>query len=379
MRFPPSKRFTQAGAHLKEALLLRSRRVWIGFAITLIFTGLFFFGPNRPDYGEIRDAFAEANYWIALASLPVYFLGIWVRTIRWQFLLRPVARVSTWRLYHVVIIGLMANNVLPARAGELVRAYILGERENVSKASALGTIAVDRLFDGLTLIPLLVVVAAFVGIDEEFPLPIVDMTIDFFQLAVVMAVLFGAMLAVLFLLAFSPTWRDRADRLVMALTPARFRDSVDGLARSFFEGLDSLRSPADLAVAWIMSGISWGLEATMYYMVGLAFGMDAGFQYYLLATAAANLAISVLASQGGIGPFELVTKQTFIAAGATASAATAYAIGLHALVLLPVIALGLYFLGGMGLSLGEMFSRSTATDSQEAATPTGPQEEVSSS
>ncbi len=72
-----------------------------------------------------------------------------------------------------------------------------------------------------------------------------------------------------------------------------------------------------------MSTVSWLLEATMYYIVGLAFDIDVGFQYYLLATAAANLAISVLASQGGIGPFELVTKQTLIAAGATSSAATA--------------------------------------------------------
>ncbi len=354
--------------------MLRSRRVWIGFAISLVFIALFLY---QTDFGEIRDAFAEATYWIALASLPVYFLGIWVRTIRWQYLLRPVARVTTARLYPVVIIGLTANNVLPARAGELVRAYILGERERVSKAASLGTIAVDRLFDGLTLIPMLVIVAAVVGAEEEFPLPVVDFSVDFFGLALIMAVLFGVALAVLFLLAFSEAWRERADGLLLAITPARFRESVEGLAHSFFEGLDSLRSPVDLSIAWVMSGVSWALEATMYYMVGLAFGIDAGFQYYLLATAAANLAISVLASQGGIGPFELVTKQTFIAAGVGSSAATAYAIGLHALVLLPVIALGLYFLGGMGLSLGEMLRRSTATDSPERLASALPREEVS--
>ncbi|MCH7488641.1 MAG: flippase-like domain-containing protein, partial [Chloroflexi bacterium] len=126
--------------------MLRSRRVWFGFAISLIFLVFFLV---RTDFGEIRDAFREANYAIAFASLPVYFAGIVVRTMRWQFLLRPVARVSIARLYPVVIIGLMANNLIPARAGELVRAYILGERERVSKAAALGTIAVDRIFDGL--------------------------------------------------------------------------------------------------------------------------------------------------------------------------------------------------------------------------------------
>jgi hypothetical protein len=333
----------------------------------VVFLGLFLY---RTDFGEIRDAFTEADYALAFASLPVYFLGLWVRTIRWQYLLRPVTRVSAARLYPVVIIGLMANNLIPARAGELVRAFILGERERVSKAASLGTIAVDRLFDGLTLIPMLVIIAAFVGGRERFEadLYVVDFTVGFEGLAVIMALLFGVALALLFALAFSERFRQRIDRLIVSLTPARLRPSVEGVAHSFFDGLRSLRSPADLGIAWLMSTVSWVLEAVMYYMVGRAFGIDAGFHIFLLSTAAANLAISILASQGGIGPFEFVTKQTFIAAvfgGAAATAqeealATAYAIGLHALLLLPVIAIGLYFLGTMGLSLGEMFRHSTA-------------------
>jgi uncharacterized membrane protein YbhN (UPF0104 family) len=225
----------------------------------------------------------------------------------------------------------------------------------MSKASSLGTIAVDRLFDGLTLVPMMVIVAAFVGSDETFPLTVVDYDLSLFGLAIVMAVLFGVALGVLFVMAFSERWRDRADGFVMTVTPARFRPKVEGLTHAFFDGLHSLRSPVDLFAAWIMSGVSWTLEALMYYLVGLAFGLDVGFQYYLLATAAANLAISILASQGGIGPFELVTKQILVAAGVATSDAQAYAIGLHALVLLPVIAAGLYMLASMGMSFGEMF------------------------
>lgn len=353
--------------------MLRSLRVWIGLAISLVFLGLFLF---RTDFNEIWDAFKEAKYAIAFASLPVYFAGIWLRTIRWQYLLRPVARVPVSRLYPVVIIGLMANNLIPARAGELVRAYILGEREQAPKAATLGTIAVDRLFDGLTLIPMLVIIAAFVGGSEEFEanLLVADFKVDFFGLAIIMAALFGVAFGALFVLAFSETWRTRTDRLITAVTPARFRPQIEGLAHSFFEGLHSLRSPADMGVAWLMSTGSWLLEGTMYYMVGEAFGLDAGFHYYLLVTAAANLAISVLVSQGGIGPFEFVTKQTMIAAGVVEGSATAYAIGLHALVLLPVIIVGLYFLGTMGLSLGEMFRRSTTSPPMEPAPALPPKE-----
>jgi uncharacterized protein (TIRG00374 family) len=342
--------------------LLRSPRVWLGFIITIVFVGLFLWNT---DFGEIGDAFTQANYVLAFASLPVYFAGVWVRTIRWQYLLRPVVRVPARQLFPIVIIGLMANNLIPARAGEFVRAYILGERARVSKAASLGTIAVDRLFDGLTLVPMLLIVLAFVGSNEEFPLPVVDWAIDLVQLAILMTVLFGLALGVLFLLAFSKVWQERFDGLVTAVTPQRVRPSISGLAHSFFEGLSVLRSPVDLAIAWVMSTVSWLLEGTMYYMIGRAFEIDVGFQHFLLATAAANLAISVIASQGGIGPFELVTKQVFVAAAVTDPVAKAYAIGLHALVLLPVIALGLYFLGTMGLSLGEMFRRSTTASSPD--------------
>jgi uncharacterized protein (TIRG00374 family) len=347
--------------------LLASRRFWIGLAISLVFLAFFLYGEN---FGEIKRAFEDANYFIAALSLPVYFLGIWVRTIRWQYLLRPVARPKAMRLYPVVIVGLMANNIIPARVGELVRAYVLGERERVSKAAALGTIAVDRLFDGLTLIPMLLLFAPFVGGEGKFRLRPTSVEVGFEGLAVIMAVLFGIALAILFVLAFSHRWRDRVDGLVHRMTPARFRPSVEGLAHSFFQGLESLRSPIDLGLAWVMSTISWVLEATMYWMVGLAFDIHVGFHVYLLMTAAANLAIAILASQGGIGPFELVVKQTMIAAGVASSTAAAYAIGLHALVLLPVIALGLYFLSTMGLSVGDMFRRSTLEDESDATART---------
>lgn len=350
--------------------MLRSRRFWIGLAISAVFLGIFLYST---DFKQIGDSFTEANYVIAFASLPVYFAGIWARTMRWQYLLRPVKRVPVSRLYPVAIIGLMANNVIPARAGEIVRAWVLGERERVSKAAALGTIAVDRVFDGLTLVPLLVVIIIFESSSEAFPLPIVDATINLVGLAIIMAVLFGAALLVLFVLAFSEAAQLRTERLIHSLTPATLRPRIEGLAQSFFLGLHSLRSPADLSIAWALSAVSWLLEATMYYIVGLAFDVHVAFHFYLLSTAAANLAISIIASSGGIGPFELVTKQVFIAASVAEAQSTAYAIGLHTLVLLPVIALGLYYLSTMGLSLGDMFRHSSASEAaDELADAVGP-------
>ncbi len=337
--------------------MLKSRGFWIGIAVSAVFIGLF---VRSTDFGEVKRAFEETNYPLALLSLPVYFLGLWVRTIRWQYLLRPVKKVSARRLYPVVIIGLMANNLIPARAGELARAYVLGEREGISKTTLLGTIAVDRLFDGVTLVPMMLIVAAFAGGDTNFPVGF-GQSLNFAGLGIVMAVLFGIALSVLFYLALSEGGRQLLHRLIHRFAPAKLKPKVEGLLESFFVGLQALRSPIDLAAAWLMSLISWTLEATMYYIVARAFGIHESFHIFLLLTAAANLAIAIVASQGGIGPFELVVSRTIVAFGAAGASsdglkklADAYAIGLHALLLGPIVVIGLYLMWSMQFSFGDM-------------------------
>ena len=346
--------------------MLKSRGFWIGILVSAVFIFLF---VRSTDFGEVREAFEEANYWLALASLPVYFLGLWMRTIRWQYLLRPVKRVAAIRLYPVVIIGLMANNLIPARVGELVRAYVLGQRERISKSASLGTIAVDRLFDGITLIPIMFVVAALAGHQAEFDVPVLG-SLNFTQLGIVMSILFGLALLVLFYFAFSERGQSQLHRLVRMALPASLEDKVENLVDSFLSGLRSLRSPVDLAVAWIMSLLSWTLEATMYYIVALAFDIHEPFYVFLLLTAAANLAIAIIASQGGVGPFELVVKETLVAFGVAPGVAGAYAIGLHALLLFPIIGLGLYFIWSMKLTFGDML-KSSNFDTVEMAPNAG--------
>jgi uncharacterized membrane protein YbhN (UPF0104 family) len=187
-----------------------------------------------------------------------------------------------------------------------------------------------------------------------------------------MAVLFGGALAVLFYLALSDSGRHLLHRLVHRFAPAKFKPKVEGLLLSFFEGLHALRSPVDLAVAWAMSLISWTLEATMYYIVALAFGIHEGFHIFLLLTAAANLAIAIVASQGGIGPFELVVSKTVVAFGAASELGSAYAIGLHAVLIFPIVVIGLYLMWSMQFSLGDMLKSSRAEeDPSGTLTPPG--------
>src|SRR5690242_1391340 len=139
-------------------------KFWLGLIVSLVFLYLAFQGQ---DFGKIGQALGEANYWWLLPALGAYFLGVYVRAIRWHYLLGPLKKVSVKRLFPVVVIGYMANDVLPVRMGEVVRAYVLGKRENVSKTGTLATIVVERIMDGITMLLFLATAALFVTVNKD--------------------------------------------------------------------------------------------------------------------------------------------------------------------------------------------------------------------
>ncbi len=332
--------------------MLRRKRFWFGLVISLLFLGFFL---ARTDFRGIGDAFGQANLLLALAVTPLYFAGFWLRTIRWRYLLRPVSEISTWRLYPIVLIGLMANNVAPARVGELVRAYLLGEKLSMSKSTALGTIAVDRVFDGLTLVAILGIVTVFSGSNRAIQ-----------GVGIGAAALFAVAIVVLVTLVYSPTRGRRWLLNLIALLPSKLRFLLESILDAFLSGLIALRNPDVLVKAGLFSVASWLVEGTMYYFIGEAFHLNVAFDVYLLILAGANLALSILQTPGGIGPFEATTQQILISfwgAEVTSQAAaqiSAYTLALHALLLGPVIVVGFVLLWTTQLSLGDILGTGKA-------------------
>ena len=131
---------------------------WLGGGVSLALLLLLLY---QVDLGEIKDALREANYFLLAPSVAIYFVAVLFRAVRWRYLLAPMGVFPVRRLYPVVIIGYMANNLLPVRLGEVVRSYYLSRQETVNTSSALATIAVERVFDGLTLLFFAAVVSLF--------------------------------------------------------------------------------------------------------------------------------------------------------------------------------------------------------------------------
>jgi hypothetical protein len=259
-------------------------------------------------------------------------------------LLRGVARIRPTALFPIVVIGYMANNVLPFRAGELVRAYALSSRHSVRKSASLATIAVERIFDGLTML-LFFAVASFS----------ITLTSDLRAVFNIAAWLFAFMALGVLIFVFAPTFRDRIIAFVIGRLPERIGERVAPMAQAFVEGLSIVRRRNDLLGVALASVCAWSLEASMYLMIAQAFDLDISALGILMVTAVANLATLIPSSPGYIGAFEYgVILVVAGALGFSRELALSYAVVVHAALYLPVTMLGFVFWWRESLSWGAM-------------------------
>ena len=126
--------------------MFKTRRFYIGVIVSVVFLVLFFY---KVDLQELIRALQNANYLYVILGGIIYFVAIYLRTVRWKYILAPLGKLSIKKLYPIVVVGYTANNLMPVRLGEFVRAYYLNEKQKIGKSATLATILIERVYDGL--------------------------------------------------------------------------------------------------------------------------------------------------------------------------------------------------------------------------------------
>ena len=323
---------------------MKNWRFWLGLAISALFLWLALRGLGLDDLGQ---AIAWANLWWLIPGVAVYFLGVWARAWRWHYLLHPVRQVATRITFPIVAIGYMGNNIYPARAGELLRAYVLRKRTGISVSASLATIIVERIFDG-------VVMLAFVFLN----LPrLAQLSGDsgfvgnIQQVAVWGAVIFAAALSVFILAAMFPRTAARAvGWAIEHLTPTRFHEKLGGISGKFLDGLTSLRSPANALMVFLTSVVIWLFETGKYWFVMLAFPFSVDFFTLMLMNGIVNLATTIPSAPGYVGTFDAPGIAVLVTAGVDPALAAGYTLTLHVALWIPITVLGAYYALREGIS-----------------------------
>jgi uncharacterized protein (TIRG00374 family) len=304
--------------------------------------------PLGPVWAAVRDA----NWWWWLASTVAATLIFPLRSRRWRVILEPAAgRVADGPLWRATAIGMMANNVLPARAGEIARAYALTREEpRVALAPALASLAVDRAFDGIVLLLLLFVAP----LDPAFPVGgrVFGQTVPMLARTGValLVILLGGMYA---LLAF-PGGAERVFRAVARRLIPRAEARGASALRAFAEGLSVLRHPGRFAAVFGWTLAHWLLAAGSLWLGFRAVGIAAPFTAALFLNSVTSIATAIPASPGFFGVFEVSAKASLQLYGVPSGLALSWALGYHVLTFIPITVFGAVYAVRLGLSLGDL-------------------------
>lgn len=324
-------------------------RLLLGGAAALALLVLFFRGV---DWRALRDAFAAADHRLLAAVVLATIAGYAVRAWRWGFLLAPLARVPFLRLFTATWVGFMSGLLVP-RAGEVVRPYLVARRYGMRTAAAFASIIVERLVDVIS------VVILFGLYLYVLPMPAAQSRGPFLHALKVGGALAGlAALALILMLLALHHHSERAMALADGMLrhlPARLGRPLGAALRSFSGGLAVLQAPLPLLLLIFgQSLLLWLAIAFGIYLNNRAFGFDLPFHSAFLVIVFLTVGVSI-PTPGTIGGFHEFYRLAMVQAfGADPATAAAAGIACHALTNLPVLVLGLLFLGGEGLSLAGM-------------------------
>ena len=300
--------------------------------------------------GEVVEHLRDVRTGPLLAAVALATVTYPMRLVRWRLLLRDVdgRPLPAAPLWHAVAIGFMANNILPFRAGELVRLLAATRLAGARFSAVLSSVAVERVLDGLTVVALLSISL----LASDLPPDVSVGGVSLRHAAQVSGLLGAAALIVALLVVAFPM---AAERVIRRVLPAgRFADRIVGLIEGIRHGLMVLRSPGLLAGTIVWSIIIWVTNALAFFVAFKAFGIPVGFLGALLLQGILVFGISVQLTPGFLGQFEAAIVAGLALFRIPAGLASSYAIAYHATTFLPIILLGAWSLARTPVALSDL-------------------------
>jgi uncharacterized protein (TIRG00374 family) len=315
---------------------MKQARVWIGIAISLICLALALRGA---EWGRVWQHLGRAHHPYLAAAVLVLITGLAVRAFRWQLLFFPRRDLPRMRLFAIINIGYLLINILPARVGELARAYLVSRGGQISAAHALSTIVVERIYDTLLAVILLVAVSPFIPVPRWAV-----------QGGLTVGAITVALAAVLFVLAgqrerFLSLWQRIIVRVRWLARP--------GLQKGFQSALEGLtilrRGQVALGVlGW--SGAVWACNLGLFYLLMRALALDLPWGAVGFTVSVTALSMIIPSSPGYLGVFEEGVILSLALFAVEREAALAYALLVHAVIYATPNLLGLVGLWQESLS-----------------------------
>ena len=288
-----------------------SRRVGVRLAVSLGIGAGFAWMLARGGLPIVpkREAFASLQSW----ALPLYLVSLglvhWFRAVRWRFLLRPVAKVGMAEILSSSFLGFAAILFLPLRMGEVVRPYLVSRRSAVRGWEAAGTVAAERVIDGLVLSLVLFVALAWTKPIDPLPDHVGDLSVPVSAVphaAYAALAVFVSCFALMVLFYTSRTLVLRVIRSTLGVLSKRAADRAVQILERVVTGLRFLPSPRHLLPFLGETACYWGINAAGLWLLAQGCGLHAiGFGQACVVMGCIGIGILVHAGPGYFGTFQI--------------------------------------------------------------------------
>ena len=321
----------------------------IGIALSV---ALLVYALHDVNFRVVGGTLRQSNLALFALSAIAATLIFPLRARRWRVILDPIApNLPFGSLWRATAIGMMIGNIVPARAGELARAYALSTEEpKVGFAAAFASIAVDRVFDAVVILFLLFLAM----LDPAFPTGtrIANQPVANWAGGGIIAV--AVLLAVLYALVLFParvlTVYELIVRRLAPKLEARGRDAL----LAFAGGLSVLRAPRRFASVLFWTVLHWLCNALAFWLGFKAVGIVAPFSAALFVQGIIAIGVAIPSAPGFFGVFEAIAKESLAVYGVGPDLAVAWAIGFHILSFIPITLIGAAYFARLGLKMGDL-------------------------
>lgn len=269
--------------------------VAMGLAAVLLW--LFF---KDADWPAIGQAIVHANIWLLVLAYSLQLLSTVLKAWRWRMFLNPVQQgISIHTCWKYFNIGFAATTLLPLRAGEVIRPYLLSREKNISFTASLATIVTERIFDLVFI--LLMFSTIFIFPEVAGPNPGDDNVSMLKSAGLIMLAVSVVAVAFLTMLRVKPGWARAVVGFFCKPLPKGLAEKILGLVDNFAQGVGSLSSLASMGGILLLSLVSWALGAGFFWLTFQAFGFDLPYIFFLFMQAAAALGVAIPTPAGSGG------------------------------------------------------------------------------
>lgn len=276
-----------------------------------------------------------------MLTLAIGILGLFVRSIRWYYLLSPQKKVSLLSLVSATCVGQAANSLFPFRAGDLVQAYFLGRKEKISKSAVFSTVVLERLTDLIFLILIFFLISFFFVLPKEI------------NIIALIVIIFGLAVFFTLLLKFEKQ-TEKLGRKIISLFSIRLTERFTQLFRSFVTGFKVLRQRHLLLRIFFISIILWFIYISIVYVMFFAFNMKLPFSAAIFFLGIVGVSVTIPSSPGYVGTWEFFGVLALSFYQINKELALSFTLVHHLVSLLWVILLGLFFVLKESISFQEI-------------------------